>query len=794
MNYTGLLMNKKKLAKPSGITLQDHTQHVMDEAKYILKALPFLELKYRNLAGENLSAELLKAARYHDLGKAYPKWQVPCQKDYLLYRQWRISKGLLPDELSAADHRVYERAMLENNKMPAPNLFKSGIRHEFASLRMARENGIELTPVVEAAIAAHHGKLGFRHERRWKADGTENAQQPGPFWTHWKEFYRLSVKRKELTNSGLLIDRYRFAAVRCLLQLADTRASRKEGEGEDASYDLAPFQLFSKFEHLRPVQRAALEVSDEPISILRAPTGSGKTYAALLWAEQQVKKNRADRLVIAMPTRFTSNALAISTTEQLGETGLYHSSAWFNRYGKLKSSEAIKEAREAHRMARYLSTPVTVCTIDHLLICLTGTKEAHHSTFFFLANSAVVLDEADFYDPFIQANIVVLIEVLRILKVPLLIMSATVPDSARQLYKVNSPIVIPDYPKPRVSKKLQWLGADGKKLSDALKEMADIGTGIIYANTVSRAFQYLAAIKRYTKDKDVPVILYHSRFTEPDKEKIENRLIQSLGRDAWEKEGPKAPRGIAIMTQIGEMSVNISTPLMISDLCPWDRLAQRIGRLARFEESDEGRCYVVSPQKDGQLYPAPYGEYDRKEKGWKAAPALAKTQEQLLQNFAQSLGIQPNDFVGFVNELYPDPPAIVGHANANQREYRRLLKDNWLMLPNLLTQEDEGHVGEKWSSRHIPPQQIVFVECPMDFSSYEELHSFSLQYGVSVPVYLLEKELRKKDNKRIMERKVRIAKQDETITVYYTDDYTPNTGFAFLYDPDFRPDASNQNL
>ena len=61
------------------------------------------------------------------------------------------------------------------------------------------------------------------------------------------------------------------------------------------------------------------------------------------------------------------------------------------------------------------------------------------------------------------------------------------------------------------------------------------------------------------------------------------------------------------------------------------------------------------------------------------------------------------------------------HAKANQSEYQQLLKDNWLLLPDTFTQEDDGHVGTKWSSRHIPPQQTVYVECPGGFSSYADL-------------------------------------------------------------------------
>ncbi len=785
---------RKVLAKPSGISLGEHTRHVTEEASYILDRLPFLAEKYRRICSGDLEEELRLAARYHDWGKSDPRWQDACQKDYQNYLRWRESKGLEKSTLTAEDYRMYEREMYLKGSMPGRNLFKAGFRHELGSLDIIERNQVKLSKEIKAAIAAHHGKLGFRYRKRWYKDGKKNNEKAGPFAKFWESFERLSYQSKEKPFEELLLERFRYTALRSLLQLADTRASRKEGEGEEAFYELEPYRLREKFPSLRPVQQAALNIADEAISILRAPTGSGKTYAALLWAERQVKQGSADRLVVAMPTRFTSNALSISAAEQLGETGLYHSSAWYNRYGDLSDKEIIKYAREAHRMARFLASPVTVCTIDHILISLTGTREHHHSTFYFLANSAVVVDEADFYDPFIQANIVVLIEVLRKLEVPILIMSATVPDSARKLYRIDSPIAVPRNPKTDTVKRLRYIDNHQEQKEKVLEKMLVAGHGIVYANTVSRALMYYRWFIERMGNEGPSVILYHSRFTEPDKKRIEGKLIERLGKKAWQNEASEPVRGIAIMTQIGEMSVNISAPLMLSDLCPWDRLAQRIGRLIRFGFKKEGTCYVLTPMKDGKLYPAPYGGYDRKKRAWEACTSLSKTREQLRDQYSSIRSVLPNDFVSFVNNLYPDAPSLSDHTEANQREYFRLLRDNWLILPDTYTEEEDGHVGSTWASRHIPPQQTIYTKCPHSFPSYADFQGFGLVYGVSIPTYLLEKELRKKEESRIRKRIIQLNKNEESIGVYYTLDYQEELGLAFLYEDDFKPNVNNQYI
>src|SRR5690606_18691842 len=144
--------------------------------------------------------------------------------------------------------------------------------------------------------------------------------------------------------------------------------------------------------------------------------------------------------------------------------------------------------------------------------------------------------------------------------------------------------------------------------------------------------------------KNIKPLLYHSRFTEPHKKDKEQTLLEALGKDAW-KNGTAS--GIAILTQIGEMSINISADIMITELCPIDRLVQRAGRLCRFDKEKTGELYVVIPQKEGKHYPAPYGKYIPKQ-GWEAFPSLLKTQE-IIDCKKYSAG----EFVVLVNEVYP---------------------------------------------------------------------------------------------------------------------------------------------
>jgi CRISPR-associated endonuclease/helicase Cas3 len=395
-----------------------------------------------------------------------------------------------------------------------------------------------------------------------------------------------------------------------------------------------------------------------------------------------------------------------------------------------------------------------------------------------------VFDEADFYDPFVQANLTVLIHTLNVLKVPVLIMSATVPDSAGKLYGVNSSIGEPEGESITPGRALVWAGKaqKAKEVEAILQQMIEKGTGILYANTVERALSYYTYFKQNPGAPEP--ILYHSRFTEPDKKLIEEKLLNALGREAWEKNTAK---GIAILTQIGEMSINISASIMLSDVCPWDRLAQRVGRLNRFAKDDQGIAYIVAPHKKGELYVAPYGSLENRK--WIPAQAFTDTYDQLKEKL-EGKGIVPitsGDFVKYVNSLYPDLPDFSIKARTNKESLLKLMNQNWLIVPDRKTDEEAGTVSAEWSSRNIEAHKLVSVTAPEDFDTYEDYQAFALEYGVSCPVWMINKELKKPDDQRRITSLVRRV-NDEQMTFLYTDSYNSVEGMSFFYTSDDQED------
>lgn len=711
----------KILAKPSGITLEKHVSNVMSEAKYIENSRKFVFEKYENIIGKPLSRRLELACKYHDEGKA-GKWQEACFKDYQNFIIWQ--------QRNNSDFIVYEKAV---GRKAGENIMKASVRHEFDSLKILRKK-IDMPPqlkiIVETAIAAHHSKLSYKEEERW--DREKSSELFGDF-----KRYSYSVSEKK-TFEEVLLEQYKFSAVRGLLQFADRRASARESK--DYVPNLIPFKYTFPHKEKRGVQNLIEKHWQEDLLLVRAPTGAGKTDASLLWASLQIKNKRADRMIIAMPTRFTSNALSINVAETLSETGLYHSSAWFTKFKQRVDDEKIKKniAVKEHDLARLLQTPITVCTIDHLLIALTLSREDHHQISFNLANSCVVIDEADFYDDFTQANILILLEALKIWKVPVLLMSASLPESVLSEYQkigFNAKEILEDNSdseRDRFSIETIKEYKSIDEIENLLELCVERKAAIIYANTVDKAM----SLYEYFEKRKVKSIVYHSRFTEPDKKLKEEELIACLGKNAWEQ---NKAEGIAILTQIGEMSINISADLMISELCPIDRLTQRAGRICRFDKNKVGQLHIIIPQKDGAIYPAPYGSFDRKEKRWIPVDSLLKT-----QNIICKKRYNPSQLVLLLNDIYSKSQEKSAIAMSNAKMLKDHFIMNWLISPAQQTDKDDSDTNF-WRSRNIGSQDTVLTEIPESkyFKSYQDYQEWKLVNGISLPVYLIQKYIKK---------------------------------------------------
>lgn len=113
---------------------------------------------------------------------------------------------------------------------------------------------------------------------------------------------------------------------------------------------------------------------------------------------------------------------------------------------------------------------------------------------------------------------------------------------------------------------------------------------------------------------DKYIVLYHSQFTYPDRQKKEETILKLIGKSST----PKERNGtIIIGTQVLEQSLDYDADIMFSELCPMDLLFQRMGRLHRHDRKNrplnlnDSQFYII--QDDEKNYDdgtkSVYGDY-----------------------------------------------------------------------------------------------------------------------------------------------------------------------------------------
>lgn len=327
------------------------------------------------------------------------------------------------------------------------------------------------------------------------------------------------------------------------------------------------------FDSLRKTQLIASKT--EGSSFLIAPTGSGKTEASFLWADNNQNDNFSKRIFYVLPFVASINAMYNRLVEDLGNdelVGILHGKASYFIYKSVESqdyNESKNEAKRIQNLTNKIYRPYKILTPFQFIKFFFGVK-GFEMGLSELTDSLLILDEIHAYDTRVTC---LLLESLKILKnkfnVDIFIMSATLPSFLKNLFadelNISNSISLN-------SNELDLFTRHKVNIIDNCIEnycdeiLDDINAGkkvLIVCNTVDKS----QMIYEWFKDEGVGnSALLHSRFILKDREKIEKNLDDL---------------NLLVGTQAIEVSLDIDYDVLYSEPAPLDALIQRFGRVNR---------------------------------------------------------------------------------------------------------------------------------------------------------------------------------------------------------------------
>lgn len=574
-------MQNNYWAKDDGETLIAHSQQVAATAEKICKMLPLLPGELNKLTSSVSEIGLL-----HDIGKASPGFQAMLRENV----RWghrheilsaaiaaQIAPHLNAEELLAiiTHHRsippageglTYEKC-LPDNELPfiRPNVFNE----LFSELEKQKEGFLKLLKFLS-------------NERRykWRIDNIDfKLGDIGILKQYWMR--RQANGQKDKTT----ISQRRYASLlRGLLITADHIASAREFDLPEVPIQKNYAALIRNQElkgnKILPFQERTAETMGD--TILKAPTGSGKTAAILLWAANNQAKN--GRFFYVLPHTASINAMHKRLQDIFGEKTigvLHHKNAAYlfrifeNDYS---SQDAARIAQTIAGLARELYHPIRVTTPHQLLrVALKGKGwELGLAEF---PNACFVFDEIHAFEPLLVGLTIVTVKWLKSIGAKVLFASATLPLFLEKILRDEIGIQEKNIimPNPQIKGDKNVLDkirhsieiSEGSLLSNIETVISEIEasqkTTLIVCNHVATSQAVWRRIKKRFNDTK----LLHARFNAEDRFRIESE-IQS-----------KKPPKVLVATQAVEVSLDLDYDCGYIEPAPADALGQRLGRINR---------------------------------------------------------------------------------------------------------------------------------------------------------------------------------------------------------------------
>ena len=611
-------------------TLLCHTENCLAVYNSLRERMPFLTDVAKN---PDFFEHLFYAVALHDFGKAAagfqkqlnngPKWG---------YRHEILSAGFVAGvQLSQEAKEAIGLTILTHHK-------DIGIlRHEYKHYP-EREHGFqvwkdrvtELEPNWEALMSIQEQVTDWYllDECLWEPVTSTDQLVNG-----YRDFllpYQRAKRNHQLKNHALppLHRTYGMLMRGCMIA-CDHLASAGKNEIQTALKNLEAclIQQIKHFEKWESFQKESGETTGQ--LMLSAPTGSGKTEAALLWSDKNQCETKGNRVFYVLPYTASINAMYKRLKKLVSDDkiGVLHGKAPYFIYQhfvnkeykrpdidkkyqakyqalideghKPKSAKKLivqEQAKEHVKIEKDLTKkicrPYKVLTPFQLLKAFFGIK-GFEMQMAEMSQGLFIFDEIHAYDPHTTALILTMIKKLREdYEAKFCIMTATMPKFLKDMIDDALDGFTPvdmaseDRDKKYTRHRVQLL--DGN-IHDAIPEIENRLNQrqrvMVVCNTVKQAQDVFGELQHVTDNAK----LLHSRFILRDREQIEKELENA---------------DLLVGTQAVEVSLDIDFDCLFTEPAPIDALIQRFGRINR--KGKKGICDVhickVGGEYDKYIY------------------------------------------------------------------------------------------------------------------------------------------------------------------------------------------------
>lgn len=567
----------KYRAKSNGLTLKEHTNDVLFAGRKLVETLSLTDDEKKKWLDK-----IERVAVLHDLGKAHQMFQASLfGKNELAIRHeifslWYCLNYLELDEdelfAIATHHKGVSTGIVEVDKK---RLEKEQLKEHFEQL-------FEL----DKSILTKMFLIDWLDENSLNLKLKQGDDIEVPISKRWQRILKKNSQGSEFDKT----QRWELAKTRGLLIAADHIGSAQiQNEiPTPRLLKIADFQPMKDgvFLPFREFQTNLQTLKGDVI--LHAPTGSGKTEAALSWIYANQTSNA--RIFYTLPYTASINAMVVRLKQIYGDdsnlvTALHSKSLdFFYDEAEEESSnyaEREEKAKNKKSFSKELFYPIKVTTLHQILKnALMG--KGWDMALFDYQNALFIFDEFHTYDPLITGMMMATVNWLRNnFNAKIMFMSATIPKFILDKLVDNSfggnKSVI-KRPSPTVASDAEVLGRKRHKLIripkrkireeyELIERTIESGKSVlIIVNNVASCQEIYTYFKEY-----YPVLL-HGGLHRKDRKVNEGKITNKN-----KEERPK----LLIATQAVEVSLDIDYEVAFIENAPIDALIQRLGRVNR---------------------------------------------------------------------------------------------------------------------------------------------------------------------------------------------------------------------